>query len=92
MNRLDSRLTLNGVIEGRMKVVDNFVEALGRVLVAGIIDHEQLDAPFPHGKLCNGGRLITMSINPKVSKYSLLYRNRRKPDLNASSEHSSIAS
>lgn len=45
--------TLNGVLECGVQVVDNLGENIGWALVAVLIDHENLQAPFPHGELVN---------------------------------------
>lgn len=50
--------TLDGLLEGGVEVVDDLVEAVGGVLVALVVDHEDLGGPFPHGELYHGRRLV----------------------------------
>lgn len=50
---------MNGVLKGRVQVVDDLCEDFARMLVAVLIEQVQTDAPFPHGKLGNRRGLIT---------------------------------
>lgn len=56
---MDVLLTLRGVLESRMQVVDDLGEDIGRLLVASLVKDEEADAPFSHGKLRNRRRLVT---------------------------------
>jgi hypothetical protein len=44
-------LTLDGVLERGMQVIDNLGEHIGGTFVAVFINEENLQTPFPHGEL-----------------------------------------
>lgn len=52
------RLTLGGILECRMQVVDHLGEDVARPLIAILIYQKEPQAPFPHRKLLHGRRLV----------------------------------
>lgn len=58
---VDGVRTLDGLLERGVEVVDDLVEAVGGVLVALVVHHEDLGGPFPHGELDHGRRLVAAS-------------------------------
>lgn len=59
------RLTLSGILECRMQVVDNLGEDVARPLIAILIYQEEPYAPLPHRKLLHGRRLVAAASGQK---------------------------
>lgn len=51
-----------------MEVVDDLEEAVGRVLLTILADDVDVDRPFPHGKILDGGRLVARDEEMKVRR------------------------
>jgi hypothetical protein len=45
--------TLNGVLKGRVEVVDNLGEDIGRTLISVLVEQEKLQAPFSDREVLN---------------------------------------
>ena len=54
--------TLDRIGEGRMKVVNHFGEAIRRLLIASIIEEEDLDVPTLHWEAFHLRRLIDVTL------------------------------
>jgi hypothetical protein len=50
---------LDRIGEGRVEIVDDLGEAIGRLLVASIVNEEDLDIPALHRKSFHLRRLVT---------------------------------
>ena len=50
-------------------MVHNPVEAVGGLLVALVVYHEQLDCPLPHGELLDRGGLVTSPQEESVNGF-----------------------
>lgn len=59
-------LTLDRLLEGRMEVVGNLVEAIGRMFSTLVVHHEQLDSPSTHGEVLDRGRLVAVERSAKI--------------------------
>lgn len=46
-----------------MQVVDHLGEDIRRLLIAGLIQNEETDRPFSHGKLLNRRRLVAVQLS-----------------------------
>lgn len=59
------RLTLGGILECGMQVVDNLGEDVGRSLITILVYHKEPNAPLPHRKLLHGRRLVAAASGQK---------------------------